>query len=300
MKNKLSIALVLIYIFALLGCDFINDLFGINEEDEIIPGETILTIRNESFSDITEVIWQGVSFSNNIDNNLIKIGTKVTNTVEPGIGYIYFRRENSPLFARTSALVVVDKNKQVDFLFIDSTVIVEMVNMYNISNVNNNTGTLRSLQSIIVWWDDAEGEMKPYFEKREWVFLYDEELFNELLDYGDLIYPPKNGNYSIGIGEFHENVIPMLHLRVNLNRKAKISFWYSNYSLDDPLGAVFSINGEVNRRWTNDVDWSFHEVELEPGINNIIWEKFDSYDENDEYFWFQFLCLDDILIYYTE
>jgi hypothetical protein len=47
---------------------------------------TILKISNQSFTEITDIIWQNVSFANNENENSIKIGTNVTNTVESGIG----------------------------------------------------------------------------------------------------------------------------------------------------------------------------------------------------------------------
>jgi hypothetical protein len=102
---------------------------------------TTLKIKNESFTDITDVIWQGVSFAENPTENTIKKGATVTKIVEPSYGYIYFKRSINPINARTNELVVITKNEQKEFIFLDDTVIVDIDNP-------SNTGTLVSLQPI--------------------------------------------------------------------------------------------------------------------------------------------------------
>jgi len=257
---------------------------------------TTLKINNLSFTEITDVIWQNVSFANNQYENSIKPGTNVTAAVQAGGGYIFFKRKSNPITARTEIMVVVEKNQQVEFTFTDNTVIVE------VNNPDNN-GTLGALQSTVVWWDDAEGELQPYYEARSFVGYYKES--GNLLDYysgsyrnSNYFYPPKNGTKSIAIGG---TVTAMLHLKINLTRRAKLSFWYAN-RFNESAGTVFSINNEEERKWTADVNWSFMEVELEPGVNDLIWEKKDGYlsSSNAPYYRCFYLSLDDILIYYTE
>jgi hypothetical protein len=250
------------------------------------PILTTLKIKNESFTEITDVIWQGVSFRNNQYENSIKTGTNVSAVVQAGAGYIFFKRKSNPITARTGDMVIIEKNEQKEFVFTDSTVIVEV-------NNPENTGTLHDLPSTVVFWDDAEGEMQQYYLKQSFVGYYK--------DKSDLLFPassfnnfytPKNGNKSIAVGGTNT---ALLHIKVNLEKNAKLSFWYAN-KFNGSAGTVFSINGEEKVKWTTDINWSFVSFNLEPGINDIIWEKKDG-TLNSPYY---YLSLDDILIYYTE
>jgi len=99
---------------------------------------TTLKINNQSFTEITDVIWNNVSFANNQYENSIKIGTNVTNNVKAGEGYIFFKRKANPIIARTRDLIIVENGKNTEFTFTDNTVIVEVGN-------SNNTGTLDAL-----------------------------------------------------------------------------------------------------------------------------------------------------------
>jgi len=252
-----------------------------------------LKIKNESFTEITDVLWQGVNFSNNQYENSIKYGTSVSNSVEEGTGYIFFKRKSNPITARTNDLIIIEKNKQVEFTFTDNTLIAEVNNIQN-------TGKLGAINSTVVWWDDAEGEMQPYYEARSFVGYYDN---SQLASQANNRYRPKNGNKSLAIGG---TATALLHLKINLEKNAKLSFWYANYkhhSINE--NAVFSINNEVIRTWTNNINWSFMEIELIEGQNDLIWEKNDGgggYPITNEGYPYPsyYLSLDDILIKYTE
>jgi len=242
---------------------------------------TTLTIKNESFTEITDVIWQNVLFANNKYEKSIKSGTSVTMDVKPGSGYIFFKRNSNPITARTKDLVIVENDKNMNFIFIDNTVIVE------VNNPNNN-GTLGVLQSTVIFWDDAEGEMQPYYLKQSVVEYYSQEKSTSTC------FSHKNGNKSIKVGGTNT---ALLHLKIDLTKKAKLSFWYANkYRGTD--GTTFSINGVQKAKWTTDIDWSFMTFDLNPEINNIIWEKKDGGGYG--YGGYYYLSLDDILIYYTE
>jgi hypothetical protein len=130
-----------------------------------VIGNTTLKIKNQSFTEITDVLWNNVTFSNNQYENSIKTGTEVTGNVQAGYGYIFFKRKSNPITARTSEFIVVENNQKIEFTFTDNTVIVE------VNNTTNN-GTLSSVQSTVIWWDDAEGEMQPYFLKQSDVGYY--------------------------------------------------------------------------------------------------------------------------------
>jgi len=253
--------------------------------------DSTLKIKNESFTEITNVIWQSVEFSNNIYEKSIKTGTSVSKNVEEGAGYIFFKRKSNPITARTNDLIIVEKNKQVEFTFTDNTIIVEVYN-------TQNTGKLDALNSTVVWWDDAESEMQPYYEARSLVCYYesggkyDSATFN---NYYNRYYEPKNGKKSLAIGG---TSTALLHIKIDLKKKAKLSFWYAN-KYNNTAGTTFKINNIEVRKWTTDVNWSFMEIELEPGVNDLIWEKKDGYNSNGINSGYYF-SLDDILIYYTE
>jgi hypothetical protein len=254
------------------------------------PILTTLKIKNESFTEITDVIWQGVSFRNNQYENSIKTGTNVTATVQAGGGYIFFKRKSNPIIARTSDMVIIEKNEQKEFTFNDDTGIVE------INNPNNN-GTLGALQSTVVWWDDAEGEMQPYYLKQSFVGYYKDkaDLLNSNINIMNYFYTPKNGIKSIAVGGTYT---ALLHLKINVTKNAKLSFWYANRKYSN-TGTTFSINGVQKAKWITDIDWSFLTFDLVPGENNLIWEKKDGTDGYAPPYYY-YLSLDDILIYYTE
>ncbi|GHU84184.1 hypothetical protein FACS189473_0770 [Spirochaetia bacterium] len=182
------------------------------------PILTTLKIKNESFTEITDVLWQNVSFANNAYENSVKTGTTVTRNVNNGAGYIFFKRKTNPIIARTQALVIVEKDENIEFTFNDDTVIVEVNNAAN-------TGTLSSLPNTVVFFDGAEGELQAYYERRDFAGYY--KTMNELLPTGSraYFYVPKTGQKSIAVGGTNT---AYLHLRINLDRNAKLSFWYAN------------------------------------------------------------------------
>ncbi|MDR0472678.1 MAG: hypothetical protein LBH43_03260 [Treponema sp.] len=115
----------------LAGCDLFDE-----KKDGEQKNNTTLKIQNESFSEITEVIWSSASFGS------ITKGSHVTKEVQEGNGYIYFKRKTSPINARTDQLVTIEKNEQKVFVITDNTLIVDVDN-------SNNKGTFGSLQPVI-------------------------------------------------------------------------------------------------------------------------------------------------------
>ena len=355
MKNILVVFAVFLFLSILIGCEIPDT-----------TDTTTLKINNQSFTEITHVIWSNVSFANNQFENSIKTGTSVTNDVDAGAGYIFFKRKSNPIIARTSELIFLEKGDEKEFIFTDNTVIVEV-------NNSGNIGTLGLLNSTVVWWDDAEGEIQPYFENQSHVGYYS-YIYHSLPIYNGLpsnnhFHTPKNGDKSIAVGGSNT---AKLYIRINVERNAKLSFWYANknnnssttnISINDitertwnndinrsffepsievgpgfvdnggfPVGppdsggtdgtivllpdditiepgkggfeplikTVFSINDNVIREWNTDVNWSFMEIDLEPGVNDIVWKKNDGFSNISSTNYYYFLSLDDILIYYTE
>lgn len=271
-----------------LSSYFGGNSFTLTKGGSQTVGDASLEIKNESFTEITNVMWQSVSFANNQYENSIKTGTTVTQNVKEGAGYLFFKRKSNPIFARTQELVVVGNKEKKEFTFTDNTVVVEV-------NNTSNAGTLGALQSTVVFFDDAEGEIQPYYERRSFVGYYIDG--KELLSSSNNnVYSPKNGKKSIAVGGTNT---ALLHLKINLSKKAKLSFWYANKYISSS-GATFSINGTVQRTWTTDINWSKIEFDLEPGINDLIWAKKDGYNSSSYSYFYFYLSLDDILIYYTE
>ena len=287
MKKAFAPILIITLVFAACDSGITSDGNGDNGYN---GKSTTLKIKNESFTEITDVIWQDVSFSNNTNEKSIKSGTSATNSVMPGTGYIFFKRKSNPIVARTNDLIMVEKDQEIEFTFTNNTVIVE-------TNNPNNNGTLGALESTVVWWDDAEGEMQPYFLRQSYVEYYDSTNI-----YGGIFsisFPPKNGLRSIYIGV---TTNALLHLKINLKKPAKLSFWYANKRSPESVnGASFSINGTTKITINTEINWSFVSFDLAPGENDLVWEKKDGYYTYPSgYSFVYYLSLDDILIYYTE
>jgi hypothetical protein len=266
----------------------LDDTVNIGPLGTITRRETKLTINNQSFTELTGVLWNNVSFANNTVENSIKTGTSVSNTVSAGTGYIFFKRKSSPITARTKDLVSIAEYENKPFTFEDSTEIVEV-------NNQDNTGTLGALQSTVVFWDDAEGEMQPYNEAASFVGYY--ATGSDLPGTYKYYNTPKNGQKSIAVGGTNT---AKLRIKITLSKAAKLSFWYANKNNTSSSGETsFSINGETERTWTTDVNWSKVDYDLAAGVTDLVWEKTDGY-YSGYYNNYYYLTLDDILIYYTE
>jgi len=276
MKKLFAILIAFALVFA--GCD-----------DSATDNNTTLKINNQSFTEIADVTWNNVSFAENRYVNSIRSGNNVKKNVKAGGSYIFFKRKSSPITARTRDVIIVESGKNSEFVFTDETVIIEV-------NNTANTGTLKDLKNTVVWWDDAEGEMQPYYEARSFVGYY--RTYSDLNGSSSSNYynfhSPIRGQKAIAVGGTNT---ALLHLKITLERNAKLSFWYAN-RFAGTAGTIFSINGVTQRTWTTGVNWSFMEVALKPGVNDLIWEKKDGYYNSDASYYY--LSLDDILIYYTE
>jgi hypothetical protein len=125
--------IVCFFILVIGGC---GESGGDNTMNTIIT--TTLTISNESFSELTNVTWRGVSYADNF--NPMRISGSIKKTVQAGEGYIFFNRKSNPIVARTRELVVVEEGKDNTFRFHDNTFIVEASNP-------DNTGIMKDLNS---------------------------------------------------------------------------------------------------------------------------------------------------------
>jgi len=228
------------------------------------PAVTTLKINNQSFTEITNVKWNNVSFAENQVENSIKSGNNVTKNVQAGSGYIFFTRKQNPITARTSDVITIEAGKNVNFTFTDNTLIVEI-------NNTANTGTLGALQNTVVWWDDAEGDYLPYSHRANATYS---------------TTSPRYGQKCIAFTSNGE-----LTFNISLDKAAKLSFWHraTNVTSNISYQPVLNINSVETKRWTANNEWSFFESIIDEG-NTVI--QFRSTGAA--------LYLDDILIYYTE
>jgi len=88
---------------------------------------TTLRIKNESSKPIRNVVWNNVVF--NDAQNPINKGNSTVKTLEEGSGYIFFDFYSVPY--RTNSLIVVEKEENAEFTFLDSTVVVDVSNPSN-------------------------------------------------------------------------------------------------------------------------------------------------------------------------
>jgi len=116
-------------IVAILGCEQEKD-------SNALTSVTTLTLSNESFSELTDVIWKGIIFADNWDP--LGLGRSIKKTVDAGEGYVFFSRKTNPIVARTKDIIVVEAGKDNSFRLTDNTLIVEASNP-------DNTGTLKDL-----------------------------------------------------------------------------------------------------------------------------------------------------------
>jgi len=231
---------------------------------------TELRINNNSTKELFDVRWQNITFESNQVEKSIKPGNFVNKKVEAGQGYIFLRfydNKNKVVIARTSDLITITKNKQHTFTFNNNRNIVEFNNPDN----NFNSGALGTFQSTVVWFDGAEGDIQPYSQRVNAVYLLGTAPNN---------LPRFRAKY-INISQNGE-----LTFNVSLEKNSSFSFWHR-------AGATPSylyINDVETREWTVNNDWSKYEDNLTPGNYEI---KFITAAGSN-------LRLDDILIYYKE
>jgi len=263
-----------IFAVVLAGC---GDGTPDNNENE---SSTTLRIKNESFSELTDVVWQGVSFFSNSSStgfpvqssqNWIAIGSYATKNVEAGSGYIFFRRKTNPIIARTRDLVVIEAGEQVEFTFTDNTVVAEVGSGTN--------GTLGGLQGSILWFDGFEGDVNLSYTQTTSV-TYVSSSFG--------VYP-KNGSKFLQIRGTHD-VDGELSFTLSLTRNAKLSFWHGAQIIGGG-GALLNINGTETRSWSGDNSWSFAEYSLESGEISVQFKAIYAGSS---------LYLDDLMVSYTE
>jgi len=119
-------------------------------EEEKSQTVTQLTVKNESRTKISNVEWNGSVFGELYSGGIsyykydINVGGKMISTVQPGTGYVYFRKVTSnpgetlkEIKARTQDIIFVESGEQIVFTFTDNTVVVNLA--------TNNTGTLGDL-----------------------------------------------------------------------------------------------------------------------------------------------------------
>jgi hypothetical protein len=271
----------------------INDTANVQPLGTIAKKITALAIKNQSFSDLVSVEWQGIAFVSNTIENSLTIGNTVKNEVEAGTGYIFFKRKSNPAFARTSEMVTIGAKEAVEFVFTDNTEIVE-------ANNPGNTGTLKDMTTSVVFFDDAEGDEQNYAERKGSAYYAERkdlpysDSYNTNYNY---FYPPYTGTgKSIALGGITD---AKLRLSLTLERRAKVSFRFANKDYQNyTTGAAFSIDGDEKAAWQGDHNWAYQEYTLEAGSHDLVWTKHGRYGNYS--YSYSYLSLDNILVYYIE
>jgi len=91
------------------------------------PTTTTLTIRNESSHEINNVLWNNVSFTTGAGS--IHPGQSVTMSVQAGSGFVRFQPRLNPRNLRSDQLVVVEGEDRMEFVIINSTIVVDENNV---------------------------------------------------------------------------------------------------------------------------------------------------------------------------
>jgi len=120
------VILLTVILFSTVTCNNgdINGDINVDYKDN-----ATLVIRNESASDITHVVWNGVFFT--VGDALLATGEEISKTVTAGNGHIYFIRKSTHIYAQTNDIIVVAKGEKIEFVFSNNTSIEEVGNPDN-------------------------------------------------------------------------------------------------------------------------------------------------------------------------
>lgn len=240
------------------------------QEEEPTPTVTSLTIKNQSFTDLTEITWNGYQFSTYSSENEIAIGEEKRRTIEAGSGYIFFKRKSHPMQARTKQIVSVNKNEEIVFTFTDNTLIVEKHN-------KKNTGMLSTLESTVVFFDDMEGEMQPYKSITGYAGYYNGESDLNRIRYsssGHYFHYPIHGKRALAFsGSYAHASVSSITLTAVLQKPASLSFWYAAKYVDDFKFSIKKNEAAAEEKivLSDTIQWSKEEFELEAGSYEFVW-----------------------------
>ena len=121
---------------ALLGYNTTSATIQFKKGSSSTDGTT-LTIKNESSFEITDVIWNNNDFTKGSAS--IKSGKSKTILVSKGEGYIFFKRKEYSISARTNDKIVVEKDVPKEYTINDNTLIFD---------TNNPSGNAEKLNTL--------------------------------------------------------------------------------------------------------------------------------------------------------
>lgn len=240
------------------------------QEEEPTPAVTSLTIKNQSFTDLTEITWNGYQFSTYSSENEIAIGEEKRRTIEAGSGYIFFKRKSHPMQARTKQIVSVNKNEEIVFTFTDNTLIVEKHN-------KKNTGMLSTLESTVVFFDDMEGERQPYKSITGYAGYYADQSDLTRIRYssdGHYFHYPIHGKRALAFsGSDAYAGVANIILTAVLQKPASLSFWYAAKDVGDFKFSIKKNEAAAEEKivLSGTIQWSKEKFELEAGSYEFVW-----------------------------
>lgn len=284
-----GIGFIALVALVILGCS--NHPEDKKNNDYTPPTVTSLTIKNQSFTDLTEITWNGYQFSTYSSENEIAIGEEKRRTIEAGSGYIFFKRKSHPMQARTKQIVSVNKNEEIVFTFTDNTLIVEKHN-------KKNTGMLSTLESTVVFFDDMEGEMQPYKSITGYAGYYNGESDLDRIrytGYSHRFHYPIHGKRALAFsGTDAYAGVSNITLTAVLQKPASLSFWYAAKYVDDFKFSIKKNEAAAEEKIVlfGNIQWSKEKFELEAGSYEFVWS---THSTGTYMYW---ASLDDIQLIY--
>ena len=138
MKKSFYGFLLFFILISLFSCSQPTENNTITQKDE---RTTRLTLKNESSFAINNVKWGDTIFGN------ISPGMTVSRDVESGISYIYFGKTVGNVPCRTNATLAVSDDEKKEFVFLDSTIVVDTSNVNNI-DILSRIATIKTILRI--------------------------------------------------------------------------------------------------------------------------------------------------------
>jgi len=145
-----------------------GNLFGYNSTPVTIQFKkgssstdgTAFTIKNESSYEITDVIWDNNDFTKG--NASIKSGKSKTLLVKEGAGYVFFKRIQYPINARTDDKIAVEKDVPKVFTITNNTLIFDNDNPNKTKDKLDTLGVTRVPQITVRVGDISIAQFGDY------------------------------------------------------------------------------------------------------------------------------------------
>ncbi|MDR2999689.1 MAG: DUF1566 domain-containing protein [Fibromonadaceae bacterium] len=189
-----------------------------------------LKINNQSSYDLENIVW------NNVDIGTIKRSFHAEKSVNSGNGYVFFTRTADKLNLRTTALVIVEKDKTVEFTITNNMSVTEITNSENITTLNAIEATPPVFGSLML-------QGKDLVTSASWSSANAMCKDSRIAGYDDWRLPTRS---ELGIFYGNKTVISGLVSSTYWSSEIYSTIYDSCYFIDIDFGAI------KNRSCTND------------------------------------------------